>query len=99
VIFGLLLRFSGGFGNQAFVEVTTLIVFINIVLAIFNLIPVPPLDGSKLLFALFPERLAYFRNFYERFGIVFIILVIFFAGRAIVPLAIAIFSLFTGVGV
>lgn len=98
LIFGLALRFSEGFGNQAFVEVTTLIVFINIVLAIFNLIPVPPLDGSKLLFALFPERLAHFRNFYERFGIILIIFVIFFAGRAIVPLAIAIFSLFTGVG-
>ncbi len=50
-----------------------LVVF-NIGLALFNLIPIPPLDGSKILGAILPQRI-YFRLMeYERYG--FIILVI-----------------------
>ncbi|KPJ55804.1 hypothetical protein AMJ49_06315 [Parcubacteria bacterium DG_74_2] len=53
IIFGLLLRFLPieGFFYIAF----SWIVYINIFLAFFNLIPIPPLDGSKLLIDLFPQ--------------------------------------------
>jgi Zn-dependent protease len=53
LIFGLFLRFfpSGGFLYIAF----TWIVYINIFLGLFNLIPIPPLDGSKLLMDFFPQ--------------------------------------------
>ena len=48
---------------------------INVVLAIFNLIPIPPLDGSKILMGLLPEGLAGQYAAFERYG--FIILFVF----------------------
>ena len=51
-------------------------VLINLVLAVFNLIPIPPLDGSKMLAMLLPVslRLQYARI--ERFGMIIIILLL-----------------------
>jgi Zn-dependent protease len=98
LVFGLLLRFAGPAGSPAFVSILTIIVLINIILAIFNLIPVPPLDGSKLLFALFPENLQRFREFFERFGIVLLLFLVFFVGKLILPIVLAIFALITGAG-
>ena len=48
---------------------------INVVLAIFNLIPIPPLDGSKILMGLLPSQLSELYARFERYG--FIILFIF----------------------
>jgi Zn-dependent protease len=51
---------------------------LNLVLAVFNLIPIPPLDGSKVLFGLLPARLAHWQPVIERvgpmllFGLIFI---------------------------
>lgn len=60
LVFSLLVRFSDSFGlNAEFVEAATFIVVINWVLAIINMIPVPPLDGSKVLHALLPFRIAH----------------------------------------
>ncbi len=60
IIFGLLLRFLVGFEilppeNMLF-SLLQMIVLLNVVLFTFNLIPIPPLDGSKLLFALLPDK-------------------------------------------
>ena len=48
-------------------------------LGIFNLIPIPPLDGSKVLGALLPDRLYFKFMQYERFGFL-LLLVLSFAG-------------------
>jgi Zn-dependent protease len=48
---------------------------INVVLAVFNLIPIPPLDGSKILMGLLPEQLSHWYTGLERYG--FIILFLF----------------------
>lgn len=70
----------------------TWIVYINIFLALFNLIPIPPLDGSKLLFDFFPKT-QYFMSTFSVFGILFaIILAIFF----IPPLASGLYFLISG---
>jgi Zn-dependent protease len=50
---------------------------INIVLAIFNLIPVPPLDGSKILAGLLPRRQAYEYEKLEPYGFIILIALIF----------------------
>lgn len=97
LVFSLLLRTVTG--SEAFVEITALIVFINILLAVFNLMPIPPLDGSKLLFAIFPNKLYELRYFFERYGLILVILFIFFIWQFISPLVFSIFSLFTGISV
>jgi len=45
--------------STIFYEILSIIVIINVFLAFFNLIPIPPLDGSKILFTLFPVKLKY----------------------------------------
>jgi Zn-dependent protease len=58
------------------IEFFYVFVFINISLAIFNLIPVPPLDGSRLISAFIPEESYYRFARYEQFvGLAFIVLV------------------------
>lgn len=100
LIFGLLLRWgtSAGWATPEFVSITVVIVFINILLAIFNLMPIPPLDGSKLLFALLPEQTLKLRGFFERYGLILVIFFIFFLWQIIAPVISVIFQLITGLG-
>lgn len=51
---------------------------LNLGLGLFNLIPIPPLDGSKVLFSLLPDR-AYLQLMrYERYGMAVLLLLVFF---------------------
>lgn len=54
-------------------------VFINLLLAFFNLLPVPPLDGSRIIAGFLPSEAAIFLHKIERFGF-FIILALFYLG-------------------
>ena len=94
IIFGLLLRF--GVGSPAFIEITSIIVLINIILAVFNLVPIPPLDGSKILFAIFPNKLFQIRAFFERYGLILVLFFVFFLWQFIFPVIILLFRLITG---
>lgn len=47
-------------------------IYINLILAVFNMVPIPPLDGSRLVMGLLPGRLAARYGRLERFGIVII---------------------------
>lgn len=67
---------AGSVGS-IFFEICVIAIFWNVLLAFFNLIPIPPLDGSKLLFAVVPikpETMAIL----EQFGFAFLLLVILF---------------------
>ena len=75
-IFGLLIRFTGVALPESFIQIAATAVFINILLAIFNLVPVPTLDGSKILFSLFPLNMA-IRSFFERYGLILVLFFIF----------------------
>jgi Zn-dependent protease len=63
----------------AFFLLCNVIIQINIALAFFNLIPIPPLDGSKVLFALLPHRLAWVEDVFSRYGF-FILLILLISG-------------------
>ncbi|MEX0932345.1 MAG: site-2 protease family protein [Parcubacteria group bacterium] len=99
LIFGAILRVatSGGYATPAFVEITSLVIFINVLLAIFNLMPIPPLDGSKLLFALFPESLYKMRYAFERYGLILVILFIFVIWQFVSPVVFWLFGLISGI--
>lgn len=108
LIFGLFLRFSiaSGFANEALVTITTFIVFINILLGIFNLIPIPSFDGSKVLKALLPYTLRARLESYEmrmaQYGTMgFIIGILFFffvLWPFFLDFIIWLFRLITGIG-
>lgn len=56
----------------------TQFIWINIILAVFNMIPIPPLDGSKILFGLLPYEIGRQLYFLEQYGML-ILLVLFVA--------------------
>ncbi|MCM8764131.1 MAG: site-2 protease family protein [Candidatus Omnitrophica bacterium] len=81
-IFALISGITRGLISQVF----ELAAFINFILCFFNLIPIPPLDGSRLIAVLLPRTIGDFFNRIERYGI-FIIYALVFAGafRFLVP--------------
>ncbi len=62
--------------NPAALNFLVLMVFINLGLAVFNLLPVPPLDGSKILYVFLPLR--WMKGFYflERYGMLILMLLV-----------------------
>jgi len=50
-------------------------IFLSVALAVFNMLPIPPLDGSKVLFSLLPEHLYFKLMRYERYGIILLLVV------------------------
>ncbi len=96
IIFGTIIRFAAQSASAPFLEALTYIVIINIVLAIFNLIPLPPLDGSKILFSFFPNQYGKTRQVLESYAPIFIVVVVFIIWQLIAPVIPWVFHLFTG---
>lgn len=70
---------SGSLGSIAF-EISVMVIFWNVLLAFFNLIPIPPLDGSKLLFAILPIKIETMALL-EQFGfMILLVAIILFSG-------------------
>ena len=98
VIFSILIRIGtayGTFGDSA-IQIFAVVVLVNIALAIFNLIPIPPLDGSKILFSLLPLHYSGIRTFLERYSLILIIGLLFF-WSSISIVAVYVFQLLTGI--
>jgi Zn-dependent protease len=99
IIFGILLRICSLLPvPSSFFLLLSIIVYLNIALGIFNLVPIPPLDGSKLLFAALPPSETSYRIMYflERYGLIVVLLFVFFGFGLLIPLMQGIFTLITG---
>ena len=99
LIFGISLRFlpitsSVYIYNLAYIF--SIIVWINILLAVFNLVPIPPLDGSKILFAALPYRYENIRVNLERYGFFILVFFIFFFFQYLLPIVFWLFKLIVG---
>lgn len=99
VVFGLILRFLPSNGTNFFQNlglVLAYIVWINLLLAIFNLIPIPPLDGSHVLFAFLPDDAIAVKIFLQKYGIFILLLVIFLFFNWLIPIVNWTFNLIVG---
>ncbi|MFH1461034.1 MAG: site-2 protease family protein [Patescibacteria group bacterium] len=98
LVFGLSLRLTGDsiLAFSGLAQIFSLIVILNILLAIFNLIPLPPLDGSKILFTFLPRSFENIRIFLEQYGMIILLLIVFFAFSWILPLVFWLFRLIVG---
>lgn len=95
LVFGTLLR--TGLFPWAMADVMAQVVYINLMLAVFNLVPIPPLDGSHILFAFLPPSLYHVKVFLARYGVFLLLAFIFFAFRALSPVISFLFGIFTGI--
>ena len=93
LVFGLMVRFLPASNFTLFLSI---VVYANILLLVFNLVPIPPLDGSKVFFAILPASLDKFKFWLERFGFIILIAFIFFAFQWLVPIMFILFKLLTG---
>lgn len=106
LLFAVIIRSADVLGlSPAFIELSAYIVYMNLLLAFFNLIPIPPLDGSKIIQAFLPLQAAIqYRDamrYIERYGLLFTFVFIFlFINIFWVPFSAlvgSVFTLFTGV--
>ena len=93
IFFGLLIRFVNM--PNTFSELITVIVFYNFLWGLFNLLPIPPLDGSHILFSFLPRSLDNLRSFLSQYGLVILVFLIFF-GLGFLGNAAYYFSYLTG---
>ena len=69
-----------GVESGFFLNLVFLIVQLNILLAIFNLVPIPPLDGYNVLLAFVPPRTAFTIQRYAPYGVILLLLLVFLPG-------------------
>ncbi len=79
-----------------FSSILVTIVYANVMLTVFNLVPIPPLDGSKLLYALLPSSAFKIKNFLDRYGFMILLFFVFFLFELISPIIKFIFRLLVG---
>lgn len=101
IIFGLMIRFAPALVSDSmlgsFYKISTIIVVLNLVLVLFNLVPIPPLDGSKILFSFISSKYRYIENFLEKWGMLILIFFIIFLWGQVAPLIFTMFRLITGI--
>lgn len=98
-VFSGIIRFAavGLDSVTPFIEILSYIVIINLTLAVFNLIPLPPLDGSKILFSILPVQYSKTRQTLESFGPILALVMVFLLWQFISPVIPWLFGIFTGI--
>ncbi|MGC8775938.1 MAG: site-2 protease family protein [Minisyncoccia bacterium] len=97
LFFGLILRFGNNLINQNIILLFSLIIYINILLGVFNLVPIPPLDGSKILFGFLPQKNWSYQiiRFLENYGWFLLLLFLFFGFSIVKIIVLFIFQFIT----
>lgn len=99
VVAGLIIRTFGSNLPTPAVLALEIIVLTNLVLAIFNLVPIPPLDGSRILSAVLPQGGRKVMQILERYGILFALLFVFFLWQFLTPIVYTMASFLTGLNI
>lgn len=98
LLFGVLLHLVPlSFFSFATYSMLRYIVFINLLLAVFNLVPIPPLDGHWILLTFLPERYYRWKALFQRYGTFLFLIFILFLFPFILPLVHLLFRVFTGI--
>lgn len=99
ILFGLVLRFMPDiFSSPIVPQLFKYIVAINLFLAVFNLFPVPPLDGHWLLMTFLPSRFNAIKIFMYKYSLFLLFVFIFFIFPLLMPIISFLFRLITGIG-
>lgn len=77
LIFGLIIKYGMSYLPQGFLIIASYVVLYNIALGLFNLIPIPPLDGSHILFSFLPNSLESIKYFLYQYGFILLMVVVF----------------------
>ena len=72
----LLGHFTGWFGGMEWGVILMSFVSVNLGFMVFNLIPIPPLDGSRVLYAIAPDPVRDFMQKVEPFGIIIVMMLV-----------------------
>ena len=97
IIFGVIIRLTSSLAMpEGFYFITSVIVVINLALGIFNLVPIPPLDGSKILFSFLPSTASSFIFAYEQYSLILLLVFIVFFSDYLAPILSFLFHLLTG---
>ncbi len=101
LIFGLVIRFGAPAGllSDSFLSISVSLVFINLLLAVFNLVPIPPLDGSKIFFGLMPDSWYAVKDWLSANYLVIFLVFVFFLWQFVNPVVFFLFKLITGLGI
>ena len=78
IVFGVYVVLGGPGG--IFGQILTTAVFVNLGFFVFNMIPIPPLDGSRVIYALAPSFIRRGMEAVEQYGIIFVFVIILAAG-------------------
>ena len=78
------LRFGAAdpFGG-AYTQILAIVVYYNCVLGIFNLVPIPPLDGSNVVYGLLPPQQRFTWRSYQQYGPILLLLLLVFGARVL----------------
>ena len=100
IVFGVLFRLLEPILNSgelvSSIVLFHIVIFINVLLAVFNLLPIPPLDGAGVLFSLLPRKYLFIQDFLTRYGFILLIIFIFSGFQLIAPIIYSLYSLIAG---
>lgn len=88
VVAALIFHLTQAAANLPIQSLLAFTVQINLILAIFNSLPIPPLDGSKIVMSFLPPKLAASYAQLERYGLLILLFLLFFPFGPVSPLGI-----------